>query len=409
VRFLHGARLAVRSLRRSRVRSILMMLGIIVGIASLTTLQSVGESTRRATLQRFKAMVGTFDTIIVRPGAGKTRGMPSLTSVDPSLKFPDAEELASNVGEVSRVALVQNAFDIDVRYGDRTVEPAVFGISPNWSAIRDDEAMAGDLLSDADEEGLARVTVLGMDVVTALFNGDPQSALGRTVRIADVPFEVRGVLRPRGAGPAGGSLDNLVLIPVSTASRRLFNRDFLTMAIAQLKDPAQSEAALDHIRVLLRERHHLATQAPDDFTLISPRASFARVTAVGSLLGQILAGVAALATILGGAVIMNLMLVGVSERRREIGVRRSLGASRHDILVQFLLEAILVAAGGGALGAILGVGGTRAATAMGNLPTVAPWAALLSAAALSLAVGLAFGVYPAWRAAHVDPVTALRD
>ncbi len=407
---LRGLKLAWRTVTRNRLRSFLMMLGVLVGVTSLTALDSVGESTKQETLRRFQRMVGTFDTVIVRPGANRSRGMPSLTNVEPSLKFEDARAIAVAVPAVLRIALVQNAVDVDVRSRDRTAAPAIFGVSANWTALREEPVAAGAFFSDADVDRLARVVVLGADAAAALFPGEAAAGpLGQVVRIGDVPFEVKGVLAPRGAGPAGTSLDNLLFIPVTTASRRLFNRDFLTMAIAQLRDPSRSEVALRDIRALLRERHQLAARAPDDFTLISPRASFARIAAMGSVLSRILAGVAVLATMIGGVVIMSLMLIGVTERRREIGVRRSVGASRRDILWQFLLEALLVAAGGGFGGSLLGLGGTQAAISWQRLPAVAPWEAMGWAAVISIGLGLAFGVHPAWKAARVDPVAALRS
>jgi putative ABC transport system permease protein len=405
-----GLRLAWRTVARNRLRSFLMMLGVLVGIASLTALDSVGESTRRETLRRFQRMVGTFDTVIVRPGANRSRGMPSLTNVEPSLKFTDARAIAAEVPAVRRVALLQNAFDVDVRSRDQAASPAIFGVSANWTDLRGEEVAAGAFFADEEVAGLARVAVLGADAAAALFPGESAAGpLGQTVRIGEVPFVVKGVLRPRGAGPAGASLDNLVYIPVTTASRRLFNRDFLTMAIAQLRDPSQSETALRDIRALLRERHQLAAAAQDDFTLISPRAAFGRVAAMGSVLARTLRGVAVLAMLIGGVVIMSLMLVGVAERRREIGVRRSVGASRGDILWQFLLEALLVSAGGGLIGSLLALGGTQAAIRLQHLPAVPPWGALGWAALLSVGLGLLFGVHPAWKAARVDPVTALRS
>jgi putative ABC transport system permease protein len=398
--------LALRTLSRNRLRTCFMMLGVVVGISSLTALSSVGESTRQETMRRFKRMVGTFDTVIVRPGAGRTRGMPSLTTVPPTLKFEDAKAIAAEVPEVLRVAEVQNAFDVDVKYRERTDAPAIFGVSSNWMALRDDEVAQGSGITDDDVQSLARVAVIGADVKTTLFaDEDP---IGKTVRIADVPFQVKGVLASRGAGPGGASLDNLLLVPVTTASRRLFNRDFLTMLIAQLKDPEQGDAAVTKITALLRERHHIVPPVADDFTITNPRAAMARVTEVGSTLSKVLTGVAALATLIGGVVIMSLMLIAVSERRKEIGVRRSVGASRQDIMVQFLLEALTISALGGLVGIAIGVGGTSLATWLQHLPPALVWRAIGGAVTVSVAVGLVFGLHPAWKASNVDPIAALR-
>jgi putative ABC transport system permease protein len=402
-----GLQLAVRTLVRNRVRAMLMMLGVTIGVASLTTLASVGESTRQETMRRFKRMVGTFDTIIVRPGAGRTRGMPSLTTVEPSLKFEDAHAIASEMANVRRVAEVQNAFDIDVKYREQTANPAVFGVSSNWTELRDDEVAAGRSISDDDVRALARVAVVGADVNTALFGGD--NAIGANIRIADVPFQIVGVLAPRGAGPGGGSLDNLLLIPVSTASRRLFNRDFLTMAIVQLRDPGKGDETVAAISALLRERHRLAATAQDDFTITNPRAAMARVTEVGSTLSRVLTGIGLLATVIGGVVIMSLMLIAVSERRREIGVRRSVGATKRDVLVQFLIEAATVSALGGGVGIAFGVGGTTIAAAIQKLSGAVVWGAISGGALLSVLIGIVFGLHPAWKASNVDPIAALRS
>jgi len=399
--------LALRTLSRNRLRTFFMMLGMVVGISSLTALSSVGESTRQETMRRFKRMIGTFDTVIIRPGSAQTRGMVSLTNVPPTLKFEDARAIVTDVPDVRRVAEVQNAFDVGVKYRDQASAPAIFGVSANWNDLRGDEMAQGNGISDDDVQALARVAVLGAEVKTTLFVAE--DPVGKTIRIADVPFQIKGVLASRGAGPGGANLDNVVLIPVTTASRRLFNRDFLTMLVAQLKDPEQGDRAVGRITSLLRERHHIVPPASDDFTITNPRAAMARVTDVGSTLSKVLTGVAALATLIGGVVIMSLMLIAVSERRKEIGVRRSVGASRQDIVLQFLLEALTISALGGLIGIAIGVGGTSLATWWQQAPSALVWPAIGSAVFISVAVGLVFGLHPAWKASHVDPIAALRS
>ena len=374
MRITGGLGIAWRSMTRNRLRTFFMMAGVVIGICSLTILDSVGENTKRETMKRFKNMIGTFDTVIIRPGAGRTRGMVSLTNVPPTLKFEDAAAIAAELPEVKQVALLQNAFDIDVKYRDKNANPAIFGVSANWLDLRGDELAAGDFINAEDTQSLARVAILGADVVPELFpEGD---AIGKTIRIGDVPFQVKGVLQARGAGPGGGSLDDLILIPVSTASKRLFNRDFLTMVIAQLRDPEKSDAAVAKIMALLRQRHHVAAAALDDFTITSPQAVMAQVTQMGSTLSTILKGIATIAMFIGGAVIMSLMLISVSERRKDIGLRRSVGASRQDILVQFIMEALSISSVGGLIGIVLGLGGTNLAARMQHLPPISrcrPW------------------------------------
>jgi ABC-type antimicrobial peptide transport system permease subunit len=397
----------MRSMHRYRLRTVLMTLGIVVGIASLTVLSSIGEATKRETMQRFKNMMGTFDTIIVRPGGGRSRGMPTLVNVLPTLRFDDADAIARDLPEIRAVAEMQTAFDVDIKYRERAASPVVIGTSPNWLQLRSDEVQDGVFYTEEQNAALARVAVIGTDVRTALLPGE--DPLGKTVRIADVPFQVIGLLKSRGAGPAGGSLDNLVLIPVNTASRRLFNRDFLTMVIAQVKDPERSSEATEKVMGLLRERHHIRPPALDDFTITNPAATMAQVTRAGGTLTKILTGVAAMALLIGGVVIMSLMSIAVSERWKEIGVRRSVGATKADIVSQFMLEATLVALMGGIAGAAMGWGGMQFATRMQKLPQILVWRPFAAAIVLSTVVGVVFGIYPAWKASRLDPIQALRS
>jgi len=384
-----------------------MMLGIVVGISSLAILSSIGEATKRETIARFKNMLGTFDTVIVRPGGGRSRGMPTLVNVPPTLRFEDGSAVASELPEIQTVAEVQNAFDVDVQYRDRTTSPAVFGVSANWLMLRSEDVADGSFFTNQQNASLSRVAVLGTDVEKELF--PDEDAMGKTIRIANVPFQVVGILKSRGAGPAGATLDNIILIPINTAARRVFNRDYLTMLIAQVKDPDRSTEATEKVAALLRERHHIRPPALDDFTITAPAATMAQVTRAGSTLGRILTGVSIMALLIGGIVIMALMSIAVSERRQEIGIRRAVGAARKEIVQQFLLEAVLVACAGGIAGVAIGVGGMQLAARITRLPHVLLWRPLASAMLVSILVGILFGIYPAWKASRVDPIQALRS
>jgi putative ABC transport system permease protein len=407
MKFLRTFVLAQRTLIRNPLRSILMMLGVTIGIASLTAMGSVGEATRQETMRRFKNMVGTYNVINIQPGASRTRGMPSLTTVEPSLKFEDARAIAAEADGVAQVAEVQNAFDLDVKYRDNTTASAIYGISANWLEMRSYFINTGDVISADDVQSLARVAVIGPDIQAALF--PDQDPLGKQIRIGNVPFQIKGVLESRGAGPGGGSLDSIVFIPVTTASKRLFNRDYLTTITAQLTDPSDPEPVIEEITAILRERHGIVPPGENDFTITSPRASAEQVAEVSSTLTTVLTGVAVIAMIIGGTVIMSLMLIAVSERRREIGVRRAVGATRTDIMVQFLVEAAIVSLIGGLVGVTLGIGGGFIAALQQNLPPVLMWNAITNAVALSIGVGLVFGLQPAWKAANIDPIEALRS
>lgn len=400
-------RLALRTMMRNPLRSFFMMLGVTIGIASLTAMASIGEATRQETLRQFKRMVGTYDVINIVPGAASTRGMPSLTTVEPVLKFADATAIANEAEGVLQVAEVQNAFDIDVKYRDNATVSAIYGISANWLEMRSFFIETGDAISPEDIAGVARVAVIGQDIVTALFpNVEP---LGKQLRIGNVPFQVKGVIVSRGAGPGGSSLDGVIYIPVTTAAKRLFNRDYLTTITAQLENPERPGPAIESIKAVLRERHGIVPPGEDDFTIRNSRANVQRIAEVSTTLGTILTGVAVIATIIGGTVIMSLMLIAVSERRTEIGVRRAVGATRADVMLQFLIEAAVVSVIGGLAGVALGVAGAALASMQRELPPVLVWDQIGLAVVVSVGIGLVFGLQPAWKAANIDPIDALRS
>ncbi len=407
MKFITTIRLALRTLIRNPLRSLFMMLGVMIGIASLTAMASIGEATRQETLRGFKRMVGTYDVLNIQPGAASTRGMPSLTTVEPSLKFTDAKAIAEEAEGVVQVAEVQNAFNIDVKYRDNTTVTALYGISSNWLEMHSYFLEAGDIITQDDIDSLARIAVIGQDIVTGLFpNEDP---LGKQIRIGNVPFQVKGILVSRGAGPGGGSLDSIVFIPVTTASKRLFNRDYLTTVTAQLADPLRPGPTIESITAILRERHGIVPPGEDDFTITNPRASAEQVAEVGSTFSKVLTGVAVIAMIIGGTVIMSLMLIAVSERRREIGVRRAVGATRSDVMMQFLVEAATVSVIGGLVGIAFGVGGATVASIQQELPPILVWDVIGIAVGISVGIGLLFVLQPAWKAANIVPIDALRS
>ena len=406
MRLLQAGRLAVRDILRAPTRTAMIIGALALGLGSLCALDTFGRGTAADSLRRFKNMLGAFDTAIVRPGAGKTRGMVSLTNVPPVIKFEDAAALVASIPSLSEVAALQNAFDIEVRYQDKVDTPAVFGVSANWQKVRSEPVAEGRFISEDDVAARARSAVLGAGVAQLLF---PAAApLGETVRIANVPFEVVGILPTHGAGPTGASLDDVVYIPVSTAATRLFNRDYLTMLVLKLRDPERADAAIAAVRSLLRSRHRLAESADDDFTISSPAAMVKTATQVRLRLTKLLTGVAMGIVAIASVILASLLLSSVSSRRGELGVARAVGATRADIVLQIMMGSLCLALLGALIGIAVGIAAGAAAARLAGLPVAIDPAVIMRASAVAVLVGVCAGVLPANRAATMNPAAVLR-
>jgi putative ABC transport system permease protein len=265
---------------------------------------------------------------------------------------------------------------------------------------------SGDFISDEDVRGLARVVLLGQTVARELFgDADP---VGETVRIENVASKVKGVMAKKGASPEGGDLDDRVTIPITTFARRLYNVTYLSNIVVQLQDVSRMPETAAAITKLLRERHHIVPPKQDDFGVRTPEGMVKVFAGTTQTLTLFLGIVSAIALLVGGLVIMNIMLVSVGERTREIGLRRAMGARRKDILTQFLAEALVVSVSGGVIGTALGILGTLIVRVATKTPAVVSWQALGLSAFFSITIGVVFGVHPARRAAFLDPVEALR-
>jgi len=406
MRLLQAGRLALRNILRAPTRTAMIVGALALGLGSLCALDTFGRGTATDSLRRFKNMLGAFDTAIVRPGAGKTRGMVSLTNVPPVIKFDDAAALAASVPALAEVAALQNAFDIEVRHQEKVDTPAVFGVSANWQQVRSEPVAEGRFISEQDIAARARSAVLGSGVAQLLFTGS--AVLGETVRIANVPFEVVGVLPTHGAGPTGASLDDVIYIPVSTAATRLFNRDYLTMLVLKLRDPERADAAIADVRSLLRSRHHLAESADDDFTISSPAAMVKTATQVRLRFTRLLSGVAMGVIAIASVILASLLLSSVSSRRGELGVARAVGATRVDIVLQIMAESFCLALLGAVIGVLVGVAAGAGAARLAGLPVAIDPTGILRASALAVVVGVCAGVLPANRAATMNPAAALR-
>jgi putative ABC transport system permease protein len=401
---------AIRSLNANKLRSALTMLGIIIGVAAVIALMSIGRGAQVAITSQIESM-GT-NLLYVRPGSTQQGGVRTAEGSAQTLTREDAEALESVPGVVA-VAPQVSGFGQIVYMGNNT-NVQVTGVTPAYQTVRNYELADGSFIEDSHVNGRTAVAVLGADTATTLFGEDAQ-AVGERIRINGVTMRVIGVLEAKG-GTGFGSQDEVVLVPLTTAQSRLFGGmrfrggNGVSVINVQVADKSLLDSVTAGISDVLRERHKVLYD--DDFNVSSQQEMLDTVNQVTGVLTMFLGGVAAISLVVGGIGIMNIMLVSVTERTREIGIRKAVGAKRRDILAQFLTEATLLSLAGGLTGVLLGiamsrlVGGLRFGAA--SVAPVVSLDSILLATVFSIAVGLFFGIYPATRAAGLNPIDALR-
>ena len=404
MRLLKGMKIALRALTANRLRTLLAVLGIVVGVAAVIVMMAVGEGARREVLRKIRAL-GT-NILIVSAGqmktvAGRPQVVGNVTTLDPR----DARAVAEECPAVARVVPIQSR-KLAVKYGTGTTNTTLIGTSADFPSVRQVRTIAGQFFDEEHVQSAQRVAVVGRTVLVNL--GAPGGLVGETIRIANVPFDVVGVLEPRGVNYAGVDEDDQVLVPVTTALRRLFNLAYLSGLYLQARDERSMEAAAREVAALLRERHRVREGQPDDFTIQTQADILAAAEATSQTFSLLLGSVAGISLLVGGIGILALMVISVRERTREIGVRRAVGARRRDILLQFVFEAIALSLAGGVIGSVVGLIGGLVVSRVAGWPTAVSFSSILLAFGVSAAVGVFFGAYPARRAARVDPIIALR-
>jgi putative ABC transport system permease protein len=407
MRILRAVRVSVRELTANKVRTLFMLLGVVIGIIALTVIISVGQGAKADVQQRMEQRLAV-SLVTIAAGGGIAPGMRSHdVEIPTTLTADDATAIQTALPDVVAVGLVQNRRDVSVKHGSQSTTTTVQGVTPNFPRLRATPIASGEFFGDEEQASLARVAVLGPDTAEALFGqADP---LGETIQIENVQFKVIGIVASQGTGPGGANLDDRIYIPQATAARRVFNQTHLNQILVRMTSPDQVAPATDTIKSLLRERHQIAPGTPDDFTVRISEEMLAVFTGTTQTLTLFLSLVAALSLLVGGFVLMNIMLISVSERKKEIGLRRAVGARRRDIVTQFLLEAVIVTALGGLLGVILGVGGAFVASRLMGWPAALSWPAVIGAVLFAALVGVVFALQPARKAAALHPVEALRD
>ena len=389
----------------NRLRSFLTMLGMMIGVAAVIMMLAIGQGAQFMVDQSIASMGSNL--FIILSGSTTSGGLRLGTGATPTLTTSDAEAIAE-LPSIAAVAPVSPGTG-QIVYGSNNWSTAVAGSTPSILVVRDWPVSAGYAFTDSDVRAGTRVALLGRTVVKNLF-GD-EDPVGKTVRIKQSPFLVIGVLAAKGQSLNGQDQDDIVLIPVTTAQRKLFGSQFpgsVRMIMAQASSPDAMPAAERDMTQLLRQRHHLPERTENDFDIRNLTAlanAQAQTTRVMSIM---LGAIASVSLLVGGIGIMNIMLVSVTERTREIGIRVAIGARQRDILTQFLLEAIMISLIGCVVGVVLGVGAAVTANLLAKVAVVMTAGAILLAFFVAAGVGVFFGFYPANKAARLKPIDALR-
>ncbi|HID34835.1 MAG TPA: FtsX-like permease family protein [Anaerolineae bacterium] len=413
--FAEALRIALRALAANKLRSILTMLGIIIGVAAVIALMSVGQGVQALITEQLQSAGSNL--LIIIPGRLEEAQPGDPRTHRPSNPLTNGDWMAIrdplNVPYLEAVAPEADG-QANVSYGKTTLSLMITGSNEAYPFVRNFYPAQGRFISEEDVASEARVAVLGQRVAEKLFppGSDP---IGQSIRINQIRFRVVGIMEEKG-GSGFRNFDDLVFVPVTTAQKRLFpylrsarGEPILSLILVKVESEAHLADAQAAIEDLLRERHHITYLDEDDFSVINQADILNIFGSITAVLTTFLGGIAAISLLVGGIGIMNIMLVSVTERTREIGLRKAVGAKRRDILLQFLVEAMVLSLIGGFIGMLLGFAGAQAlASASKDLKAVVSLDSILLAISFSLAVGLFFGIYPALRAAQLHPIDALR-
>ncbi|HIK55319.1 MAG TPA: ABC transporter permease [Synechococcales cyanobacterium M55_K2018_004] len=396
--------MAVKTLTANKLRSALTMLGIIIGNASVITMVGVGQGAQRYASEQFESLGP--NVLFIIPGSEEARNR--TIDLPRTLTLEDAQAIASQVPTVTGVA-PQLQTQQRIVYRNRNTNALVLGTTPEFTVVRDFAVERGRFFSALDVQRANRVVALGSDLAKSLFGS--QDPLGQEIRIKNISFQVIGVMEPKGAF-LGNNQDDVAYIPITTMSSRITGNTSpygteVSFISVMARDEASINAAQFQIRNLLRLRHKVTDV--DDFAVRSQKDALEIVGNVTNALTLMLAAIAGISLFVGGIGIMNIMLVSVRERTQEIGLRKAIGASQQDILVQFMIEAVILAAIGGIVGTAIGIGGVTLVSAVTPLKAGVSPTAVALAVCVSGGIGLFFGVVPARQAAKLDPIVALRS
>jgi putative ABC transport system permease protein len=405
-KILASMQIAFGALRINKLRSALTMLGIIIGVAAVIAMVAVGTGAE-ARIQEQIASIGS-NIIIVISGSITSSGIRMGTGMAQTLTEDDARALVRDCPGVQAAAPASRG-GAQVVYGNNNWGTQIMGTTPDFLSIRDLHIDQGQPFTSADVDSAAKVALLGKTVVDNLFNGE--DPVGKVIRIKKVPFTVAGTLVPKGQSPTGQDQDDIILLPISTAKKKVIGSSQANYAsvgaiVVQAREGMTAEAQ-DQMTSLLRQRHHIQSSQDDDFSIRDMTEVFKAQETSARVMSLLLAAIASVSLIVGGIGIMNIMLVSVTERTKEIGLRQAVGAKTKDILTQFLVEAVTLSVAGGVAGIAVGLTASALISYFAEWSTVVSPGSILLAFVFSALVGVSFGYYPARKAAYMDPIQAL--
>jgi putative ABC transport system permease protein len=396
---------ALEALRANRLRSFLTMLGIIIGVAAVIAMVAFGRGAERAVNERIAALGTTLVSVL--PGQARGTGGIASATDRADLTLDDAAAIEER-GQYVLAVQPEMSRQLQVQYGNRNVNTTVVGTSANYLEVRNFKLAAGRMFSSGEDAGGRRVLVMGPEVADGLGVISPDAIIGETIRVNGVQFQVIGVLVSKGQGGGFGNPDDQVLIPVRTAQDRVIGGDRLRSINLLATSESDLPLTMAEVQKILRREHRLRPGQSDDFRIRNQSDFLTTLGETRQTFTLLLAGIAAVSLFVGGIGIMNIMLVSVTERTREIGVRKALGATQQTILAQFLIEAVVLCVLGGIAGIVIGGGTAVLLREVFGMNTAVDPSSIVVAFLFSAGVGLGFGVWPAKRAASLDPIEALR-
>nr|WP_121271389.1 ABC transporter permease [Pedobacter schmidteae] len=404
MKFINLIRLAIKALQRNKLRALLTMLGIIIGVASVITMMSIGEGSKQSINASLASMGSNMITIM--PYSNEPGGARMMGSSLKTLTIKDVDALKQNAANIAEISPLASSNGQSIN-GANNWPTSIQGVSPEYLDIRKLVVKDGIIFSEQDIRASAKVCLLGKTVVDNLFpNGD--DPIGKIIRFGKIPFQVIGTLVPKGTSNFGQDQDDIIIAPYTTVQKRITSSIYFNQIYASATSEGDSDAAVAQITSTLKETHRIRPGAENDFQVRTQAELMTMMNSTSSMMTALLTAVASISLVIGGIGIMNIMYVSVTERTREIGLRMSIGARGIDILLQFLIEAIVISVTGGVIGVLLGISAAIIVPAWLNWPTVISQFSIVISFLVCALTGIFFGYYPALKASKLDPIEALR-